>query len=95
VRSNVSAPLGGYAYMYLYVPAGTKQVRITTSGGAGNADLYVSTLGTWATRDYYNYGSYAAGNTETVTVNNPPSGYVYVSLYGQSAFSGVKVKVEY
>ncbi|AZP13771.1 collagenase [Undibacterium parvum] len=95
VRSNVSAPLGDYSYMYLYVPAGTKQVRITTSGGTGNADLFVSTLGTWATRDYYNYGSYAVGNTEAVTVNNPPSGYMYVSLYGQSAFSGVKVKVEY
>ncbi|MCX7221317.1 MAG: collagenase, partial [Burkholderiales bacterium] len=95
VRSNVAAALGDYAYMYLYVPAGTKQIRISTSGGAGNADLFVSTLGTWATRDYYNYGSYAAGNTEAVTVNNPPSGYMYVSLYGQSAFSGVKVKVEY
>jgi microbial collagenase len=95
VRSNVSAPLGDYAYMYLYVPAGVKQVRITTSGGTGNADLFVSTLGTWATRDYYNYGSYTSGNTEAVTVNNPPAGYLYVSLYGQTAFSGVKVKVEY
>ncbi|MFZ6748365.1 collagenase [Undibacterium sp. Ren11W] len=95
VRSNLSGRAGDYSYMYLYVPAGTKQIRITTSGGTGNADLFVNTLGAWATRDYYNYGSYTAGNNESILVTNPPVGYIYVSLYGQSAYSGVKVKVEY
>lgn len=95
VRSNLSGRAGDYSYMYLYVPAGTKQIRITTSGGTGNADLFVNTLGAWATRDYYNYGSYTSGNNESILVTNPPVGYIYVSLYGQSAYSGVKVKVEY
>ena len=94
-RSGLSATEGNYVYMYVPIPAGTRQVTITSSGGTGNADLYVSTLGTWATRSYYNYGSFNSGNNETVVVNNPPSGYLYVSLYGQSAFSGAQVKVQY
>ncbi|MFC3549997.1 collagenase [Lysobacter cavernae] len=94
-RSNVSGTAGDYAYLYLYVPAGTAQLRISVSGGTGNADLYVNTLGGWATREAHNYRSTNAGNTETVTVNNPPAGYVYVSLYGVSNFSGVKVTTRY
>lgn len=95
VRSNLSAALGEYAYLYLYVPAGTTQVRISSYGGSGNADMYGNTLGQWATRSAYNYGSFGSGNAESITINNPPTGYIYVSLYGQSAFSGATVKVEY
>ncbi|WP_374519328.1 collagenase [Undibacterium squillarum] len=95
VRSNLSATAGNYVYMYINVPAGTPKLTITTSGGTGNADLFVSTLGTWATRDYYNYGSYKTGNAESVVINNPPAGYVFVSLYATTNFSGVKVTTQY
>ncbi|AVR95654.1 collagenase [Pseudoduganella armeniaca] len=95
VRSNISATAGNYAYMYLLVPAGTQQIRFTSSGGTGNADMYASTLGQWATRDYYNYGSYNPGNSESVVVYNPPAGYMYISLYGQAAFSGAQLRVEF
>jgi microbial collagenase len=81
--------------MYLLVPAGTQQIRFTSSGGTGNADMYASTLGQWATRDYYNYGSYNPGNSESVVVYNPPAGYMYISLYAQSAFSGAQLRVEF
>lgn len=93
VRSNLSASAGDYNYMYVLIPAGTRQVTVTSSGGTGNADMYVSTLGQWATRNYYNYGSFNSNNSESVVVANPPSGYMYVSLYGQSAFSGAQVNV--
>jgi len=95
VRSNLSASAGNYAYMYLLVPAGTQQIRFTSSGGTGNADMYANTLGRWATRDDYNYGSYNAGNNETIVVNNPPAGYLYISLHAQTAFSGAQLKVEF
>ncbi|MGH8076237.1 MAG: collagenase, partial [Lysobacter sp.] len=94
-RSNLSAAKGGYVYMYLYVPAGTSQLRIDVSGGSGNADLYVNTLGRWATKSAHNYRSTNAGNGEVVTVYNPPSGYVYISLHGAASFSGVKVSTQY
>jgi microbial collagenase len=95
VRTGISATAGNYAYMYVLIPAGTRQVTVSSSGGTGNADLYVSTLGQWATRNYYNYGSFNSGNNESVVVSNPPSGYMYISLYGQAAFSGAQVKVQF
>lgn len=94
-RSNLSGSAGNYVYMYVYIPQGTSQLRINASGGTGNADLYVSTLGSWATTTSHNYRSTNGGNTESVTVNNPPSGYVYISLYGASSFNGVKVTTQY
>lgn len=95
VRSNITVAANDYAYMYVYVPSGISSMRITVKGGTGNADLYVNTLGSWATRDYHNYRSTNAGNNESVVVNYPPAGYVYVSLYGVKKSTGVSVSVEY
>lgn len=94
-RRNVSVAAGDHAYLYLYVPQGTRSLHISTAGGSGNADLYVNTLGSWATRSFHNYRSTQAGNSETVVVDYPPAGYVYVSLYGRTAASGVTVSTRY
>lgn len=67
----------------------------SSSGGGGNADMYANTLGRWATSNDYNYGSYNAGNSETIVVNNPPAGYMYISLHAQTAFSGAQLKVDF
>ncbi|MGO4775469.1 collagenase, partial [Lysobacter sp. 2RAB21] len=93
-RSNVVGTVGNYTYFYLYVPAGTAQLRIDVAGGSGNANLYVSTRN-WATRESYEYRSTNAGNTESVTISQPAAGYVYVSLYGVTAFNGVRVTTRY
>lgn len=93
-RSNVAASAGNYAYFYLYLPAGTSQLSFASSGGSGNADMYASTRN-WATRESYQYRSTNAGNGESVTISQPQAGYVYVSLYGASAFSGVRVTARY
>lgn len=95
VRSNINVPLNDYAYMYLYVPAGTSSVRITSSGGTGSVDMYGNTLGQWATKTANNYRSTNSGNSETITFSNPPAGYMYVSLYGVSAATGVSMKAEF
>lgn len=93
-RGNLSAAKGGTAYLYLYVPSGTRSITITSSGGTGDGDLYYSS-GSWATPSSYNQRSTNTGNGETLTIANPPAGYNYVSLYGKEAFSGAAVKVEY
>lgn len=92
-RSNLSAKKGEFVYMYLYVPAGTPKLVITKSGGKGTADLLISTNGTWPTSDNLPQKNLAASSS--VTINNPPEGYVFVSLYGSSKFSGVKVSTQY
>lgn len=95
-RSNLSGAAGALSYMYLYVPAGTTKIVLTSSGGTGNANLYANTLGNWATNTSYNYRSTNSGNSETITINNPPvNTYIYVSLHGATAYSGVQVKAVY
>lgn len=92
-RSNLSATQGNYVYMYTYLPPGVAQLRLTASGGTGNADLYASTV-SWATTSS-SYVSRNAGNGESIVIANPASGYLYVSLHAATTFSGVKVSAEY
>lgn len=93
-RSNLTATAGNYAYLYIYLPAGTQQLKITSSGGTGNADLYYSNS-TWATTTTYTSRSTGAGNSETLTITNPAAGWNYISLAATEDFSGVTVKTEY
>ncbi|MFH8723996.1 M9 family metallopeptidase [Streptomyces termitum] len=93
-RGNLAATAGNYSYHYLYVPAGTAQLTITTAGGTGNADLYYN-ASNWATTGAYTSRSVQAGNAETLTVANPPAGYVYISLHAKEGFSGANVSVRY
>ncbi|MET8542054.1 M9 family metallopeptidase [Kitasatospora sp. NPDC004799] len=94
VRGNVAATTGNYAHFYLLVPAGTKQIKVTTKGGTGNGDLYYNPGG-WAYTDSYVTRSAGPDNAETLTVGNPPAGYVFFSLYAQQGFSGVSVTSEF
>ena len=77
----------------MYLPAGTKQLTITSSGGTGNADLYYGG-GSWATTSSYQAKSTNAGNSETLTIDNPPSGWVYFSLAAAQDFSGVSLSTQ-
>ncbi|MFJ8440531.1 collagenase [Kitasatospora griseola] len=93
-RDGVAATTGNYSYSYLNLPAGVKQLTITTSGGTGNADLYWNPSN-WATTGSYTAKSTNTGNGETLTITNPPAGWVYFSLYAQNGFSGVTVTTQY
>ncbi|GGS53999.1 collagenase [Actinokineospora fastidiosa] len=93
-RSNRSASNSYYDHMYLLLPAGTTQLQITASGGSGNCDLYYN-AGTWATSDNATHRSTSPANQESVTVANPPSGYVYISLKGSTACTGVAVSTSF
>ncbi|RKT19172.1 microbial collagenase [Streptomyces sp. 1114.5] len=93
-RDGVAATTGNYSYAFLYLPAGVKQLTVTTGGGTGNADLYYNG-GAWATTGSYLAKSTSGGNGETLTIANPPSGWVYFSLYAQQGFGGVTVTTTY
>ncbi|WP_030242598.1 M9 family metallopeptidase, partial [Streptomyces sp. NRRL S-350] len=93
-RDGVAATTGNYSYSFLNLPAGVKQLTITTSGGTGNADLYYNGS-TWATTGSYQAASTGSGNGESVTITNPPSGWVYFSLFGRQGFDGVTVTTTY
>ncbi|MEV7777589.1 M9 family metallopeptidase [Kitasatospora sp. NPDC088351] len=93
-RDGVAATTGNYSYMFLNLPAGVKELTITSSGGTGNADLYYNG-GSWATTGSYLKKSANPGNGESLTIANPPSGWVYFSLYAQQGFSGATVTTQY
>jgi vibriolysin len=74
------------------IPAGTTQLVVATSGGTGDADLYVR-LGAAPTTTLYSCRPYTGGNAETCTFNNPTAGSVYyINVRAYSAYSGVNLK---
>ncbi|WP_329426900.1 M9 family metallopeptidase [Streptomyces sp. NBC_01268] len=92
-RDGLSAATGNYSYHFVYLPAGVKQLTITSSGGTGNADLYYGG-GSWATTTAYQAKSTNSGNGETLTIDNPPAGWVYFSLAAAQDFSGVSLSTQ-
>ncbi len=93
---NVALPaIAKSAYSSNYtvtIPTGTTKLVVTTSGGSGDADLYVR-LNAVPTTTSYTCRSNGSTNTETCTINNPTVGGTYnIRAYAYAAFSGVTLK---
>ncbi|MFG2696891.1 collagenase [Kitasatospora sp. NPDC048407] len=93
-RTGRSADAGSSDMMYIYMPAGTTTLTVSTTGGTGTAYLYYSP-DRWASNTDYAASSTNSGTTQTVTVTNTTAGYRYITLYGKTAFSGVTVTTQY
>lgn len=93
--ANLAGATGARVYAAaLWVPAGAKNLKVTTNGG-GNADLYVG-VGFWPSETSYHYQSVNAGSAESFTQAAPYTGqWYYFTLYGRSAFSGVSITASY
>ncbi|RNF84127.1 M4 family metallopeptidase [Montanilutibacter psychrotolerans] len=78
----------------LVVPAGSTNLTFTTSGGTGDADMYVK-FGSAPTDTVYDCRPYTGGNAETCTFAAPQAGTYYVRLKGYSAFSGLTLVGNY
>ncbi|MFD4372421.1 collagenase [Streptomyces sp. NPDC058486] len=92
-RDGLAATIGNYSYHFVYLPAGVEKLTITSSGGTGNADLYYGG-GSWATTGSYQAKSTGTGNGETLTIADPPSGWVYFSLAAAQDFNGVTLSTQ-
>ncbi|WP_431896201.1 collagenase [Nonomuraea sp. bgisy101] len=93
-RTGIGHTNQNYAYFYLWIPAGVTRLKVTSSGGTGNADLYVRRAG-WATRTSHDAGSTGPGTSESLVADVTPNSWNYVSLYGVTDFSGVTLTTEY
>ncbi len=85
------AGASGTSFLYsLVVPAGKTSVTFTTSGGTGDADLYVSrdTLPTTSVNGWASEGSTTA---ENIQINSPVAGTYYVLVYSYATISGVSL----
>src|SRR5690606_10398934 len=76
------------------VPSGATNLEISTSGGSGDADLYVR-RGSAPTDNTYDCRSYTSGNSEDCTFASPAAGTYYVRLKAYSAFSGLSIVADY
>ncbi len=93
---NVNLPsIATNAWSTIYtvaIPAGTTSLVVNTSGGTGDADLYVR-VGAAPTTSVYTCRPYQSGNTETCTISNPAAGSTYyIGVRAYAAFSGVNLK---
>ena len=77
------------------LPAGAKNLRLFTSKGTGDADLYVRIDG-YPSQSWYTAASGNVGNAESISIAAPASGrWYYVMLKAKQPFSGVTLSATY
>lgn len=86
---------GSRTWLHLIVPAGARNVKLMSTGGSGNMDMYVA-LDRYATPTSYDYASTNAGNIESISIPSPVANrWYYITLEAKQPFSGVSVGVTY
>ena len=93
-ESGLSGAANSTVYFSLAVPAGATDLVFTTSGGSGDADLYVR-FGSQPTTSSYDCRPYQSGNSETCAIENTQAGTYYVMIRGYSAYSGMSLSGTY
>ncbi|AOY64170.1 S8 family peptidase [Xanthomonas citri pv. glycines] len=91
--TGLGAATGAELNYTISVPAGSGTLTVTTSGGSGDADLYVR-AGSAPTDTVYACRPYLDGNAETCNIASP-SGTYYVRIKAYSTFSGVTLTASY
>lgn len=92
--TGLTATTGNSVNYTLVVPAGATNLTFTSSGGTGDADMYVQ-FGSAPTDTSYVCRPYLGGNNETCTIAAPSAGTYHVRLKAYSTFSGVSLVGNY
>ena len=92
--TGVSGAAGSSQYYTLDVPAGASGLKFVTSGGSGDADLYVR-FGAQPTTTTFTCKSEGATNAETCNIATAQAGTYHVLVRGYSAFSGLSLTGSY
>ncbi len=92
--NNLSGAASSEQLFALDVPGNATNLRFFTSGGTGDADLYVK-FGAAPTTTTYDCKSEASTSTENCAIATAQLGRYYVLLRGYSAFSGVSLTGSY
>lgn len=92
---SITASAAGAAYATILLPAGARNLRLWTSGGTGDVDLYVA-KDRYPTPASYDYASASIGNEESVAIPAPQSGHwYYLTLQAKQPFASVSVNASY
>ncbi|TMP44363.1 alkaline serine protease [Pseudoalteromonas citrea] len=91
--SNISGAQNQELFYTIEVPANVN-LSVTTSGGSGDADLYVR-KGTKPTTSNYDCRPFRNGNSESCSLNSGQGGTYHIMLRGYSAFANVSLVGQY
>ena len=94
VAKAISGATGSSQIFTLAVPAGATSLKFVTSGGTGDADLYVQFNGTPSTTSF-DCKSEGPTNAETCNIATAQAGTYSVLIKGYSAFSGTSLTGSY
>ncbi len=79
----------------MMLPAGAKNLRIFTSGGSGDVDLWVSPY-SYPSKTSGGPRSTTSGNNESISISAPVSGvWYYIMLDAKQPFSNVTLSATY
>ena len=92
--SGLSGSTGSEVSYTIDVPAGASDLSIATSGGSGDADLYVK-FGSAPTTSSYDCRPYKSGNNETCTFATPQAGTYHVMIRAYSTYSGMTLTASF
>jgi hypothetical protein len=92
--SGLSGATGSERFWTMTVPAGATNLQFQTSGGTGDADLYVR-FGSAPTMSTYDCGPVTSDNNETCSFASPAAGTWHVMVQGYGAYSGATLVGSY
>lgn len=92
--TGLSGAASSTQYFTVQVPAGASNLVIASSGGSGDADMYVR-AGSQPTTSTYDCRPYKTGNAESCSFATPVAGTYHVMLSAYSAFSGVSLQASW
>jgi serine protease len=92
--SGISGATGSQKFWTMSVPAGASNLQFQSSGGTGDADMYVR-FGSAPTTTTYDCRPYEDGNDETCSFPTPAAGTWHVMLDGYAAYSGLTLVGSY
>ncbi len=92
-KTDLAADRGADIMFTMDVPAGATDINFTTTGGSGDADLYVR-FGAEPTDNTYDCRPYVGGNVESCT-GTQSGGTYYVRVKAYSTFSGLSLTGSY
>ncbi|WP_394823966.1 M4 family metallopeptidase [Pendulispora albinea] len=92
--TGLSGATGTQKLYKLDVTAGATSLKFTTSGGTGDADLYVK-FGSPPTTTSRDYASEGSTNTENISVPTARTGTYYVLVHSYRTYSGLTLKGSY
>lgn len=89
--ANLAATTNNAVNYTINVPSGASNLVIQTSGGTGDADLYVR-FGAAPTTTTYTCRPFLSGNNETCTIAAPQVGTYHVMVRAYTSFTGLTLK---